>query len=93
MEELPPDSPRRVKADFPAEAGSVLGLLQNYPGPERDWVLRCIIHLSRGSADSLTSNLATANIDYRDVIYSAEYDRNDNRLYNFNNAFLDGDDA
>ena len=48
---------------------------------------RCILFLSKGDFDLFKKNLKRASVDWRDIIYDAEYDSNNNKLYNFNNTF------
>ena len=69
------------------KVGTVVELLSEYDGKEPIRVIRCIVHLSEGSDSLVLSNLETAYTDYRDIIYSAEYDRSDNQLYDFQQPF------
>ncbi|MGD1894488.1 MAG: hypothetical protein ACFB15_28320 [Cyclobacteriaceae bacterium] len=50
-------------------------------------VPRCILFLSKGDFDSFKDNLKSAETDWRDVIYWAEYDSKDNQIYDFNKPF------
>lgn len=84
---LPADVAAKIASDFPNESqASVLALLDEYEGPERVRVIRCAIHLAKGSTDRLFDLLGSAGTDYRDVIYWAEYN-GDQRILDFNHPF------
>ncbi len=51
---------------------------------ERDRVIRCILILSDGDYDSVKEKIKTANSDYRNIIWYAEYDNRNVRKFNFN---------
>ncbi len=88
---LAPDIAARVDGDFRVdernEAKQVLARLHGECERESDRVLRCVVFLSEGSLQRLAHNAEQARQDYRDVIYWAEYDLNDNRLRDFNQPF------
>ena len=85
---LAKDIRNRIKRDFNAdEQHSVESLLLQYAGKEPDRVIRCIIHLSNGSYHKLKHNYKTANDDYRDIIFFAEYDEEDRRINDFTQPF------
>ena len=85
---LPRDILYRINRDFAADhAQTVIDLLSCYNGPERDRVLRCVLHLADGSLERLEASLKTAYMDYRDIIYFAEYDTHDQRLHDFTEPF------
>lgn len=87
-DQIPGDIVRMVRAKFSDPSVTrVLELLMLYEGRERDRVLRCILFLSAGDADRVEHNLRRALTDYRDVIYWAEYDRNDNKINDFSKPF------
>lgn len=48
---------------------------------------RCILFLSKGDFDAFKNNLKSAETDWRDIIYWAEYDTNENQIYDFNKTF------
>ncbi len=48
---------------------------------------RCILFLSKGDFEAFKENLKNAETDWRDVIYWAEYNSEDNQIYNFNKTF------
>ena len=85
---LPRDVLERVRATFVnAEVTAAVAALEEYSGPERGRVMRCIVHLSNGSLEVLQHHVRNALNDYRDVIYWAEYDRNDRRIHDFSAGF------
>ena len=88
---LPVDILLRVGRDFPDqdEAAKVREALEGLDCPEAARVARCVLHLSAGSVSTVSQNVATAMQDYRDIILFAEYDRDDQRLYDFSKPFGD----
>lgn len=85
---LPTDVVERVSVSFAKEdVARVLAALAQYSGPERGRVLRCIVQLSSGSLETLQHHVRNATSDYRDVIYWAEYDREDRRIRDFSKGF------
>lgn len=50
---------------------------------EEERVVRCILELSDSDYDSVAAWVKSANTDYRDVIWSAEYDNRNHRRFNF----------
>lgn len=85
---LPPDIVRRIRADFAEpDIAAVIQALQSYTGPEPDRVRRCILHLAARALDKVTHFASAANGDYRDVLFWAEYDRDDRRVRDFSRAF------
>lgn len=85
---LPEDIAEKLQADFPNESlGALQSLLREYQGKELPRVLRCIVHLSQGDTQRLLHYIAAANEDCRDLIYWAEYDKNDQRTHDFNQPF------
>ena len=85
---LPADVVRKIASDFPNEPlGIILALLDDYGGPERLRVIRCVIYLAEGNADKLLEFIGSARTDYRDVIYWAEYDGSDRKIRDFGQPF------
>lgn len=85
---LPDDVVRKIASDFPDEPlATILALLDDYGGPERLRVIRCVIHLAEGNANKLLDFIGSASADYRDVIYSAEYDGRDQRIRDYSQPF------
>lgn len=85
---FPADIVKRLEGAFPNEQLATLqSQLDEYRGNEQLRVVRCIIHLAEGDTERLLHFIGAAKTDYRDVIYWAEYDRNDQRLRDFNQPF------
>ncbi len=81
--ELAPDIVEQARLDFPPEkVGEVLEHLAAAANSER--IQRCIVFAARGHSWRFEFLCKLAKEDFRDVIMNAEYDRHDNRLYDFN---------
>ena len=63
-----------------AEQASVIALLGAYSGPESGRVTWDILELSEGSIEKVRRYVEAARIDYRDILYWAEYFDNDPML-------------
>jgi hypothetical protein len=85
----------RIEKDYGASAQSVAEQLEHFiesfrkiynhhPGNR---LLRCVVHLAEGKMENMQHYLKAALADWRDVIYWAEYDRNDKRIHDFNLLF------
>ena len=71
----------RIAREFPAaEQALVIELLSNYSGPENGRVTWDILALSKGSLENISRLAKAAQIDYRDILYWAEYYENDPML-------------
>jgi hypothetical protein len=71
----------RVSREFQdSDRDAVVQLLETYVGPESDRVRWNILHLSKGSVDKVRDYLKAAQTDYRDVLYWAEYYKDDPML-------------
>ena len=90
---LPPDIEWRIEIDFgPDGINPVRALFIETAEAithERARVMRCVLHLAQGDEGRLLEYLQVAVIDYRDVIYWAEYDRDDRQIADFNRPFGD----
>jgi hypothetical protein len=72
---------QRIAKDFPAaEQALVIELLSGYSGPESGRVTWDILELSKGSLENVRRFTKAAQIDYRDILYWAEYYENDPML-------------
>ena len=72
---------QRIAKDFPAaEQAAVIELLNAYSGPESGRVTWDILELSKGSLENVRYFTKAAQIDYRDILYWAEYYENDPML-------------
>lgn len=64
----------RITQEFSAtEQALVIDLLGSYSGPEPGRVTWDILQLSQGSLENVRRYVQTAQTDYRDVLYWAEY--------------------
>ena len=71
----------QIAKEFPAtEQTSVTELLSSYSGPESGRVTWDILKLSNGSLENVPRFVQAAQVDYRDVLYWAEYYENDPML-------------
>jgi hypothetical protein len=89
---LPSDIIAKVERDFAegevAPAIELIGKLSAEDnGTFTDRVLRCLVHMSKGSFSGLTRAVALARKDWRDVIYFSEYDSNDVRVRDLSEPF------
>ncbi len=57
------------------------------PDDPEQRVVRCIIVLGKDSLAKLEEATKIAKLDFRDVIYWAEYDKTGKRIANYNNPF------
>ena len=75
--------------DYPAALISAVSRsLAKYNGSERNRVVRCIIHLSGGDPERISYFVGIAARDYRDLIYWAEYDKEDQKVHDFGKPFV-----
>ena len=85
---LPQDIKNRIRRDFNSdEINSVESLLSEYDGREAERVIRCLLYLSNGSYEKLKLDVESAKLDYRDIIYFAEYDQADRQINDFSKPF------
>jgi hypothetical protein len=71
----------RIAKEFSAtEQASVFELLSGYSGPESGRVTWDILELSKGGLEQVRYYVETAQKDYRDILYWAEYYDNDPML-------------
>jgi hypothetical protein len=68
----------RIRREFHGEdQNCVLELLASYSGPESDRVRWDILELSEGKLEKIGEYVKAAQTDYRDILYWAEYYKND----------------
>jgi hypothetical protein len=68
----------RVSREFKdSDRETVVELLESYAGPETDRVRWDILELSKGGVDNVRQYMQAAQTDYRDVLYWAEYYKDD----------------
>jgi len=68
----------RIDREFEGpDQNGVLELLASYSGPESDRVRWDILELSEGELGKIGEYLKAAQTDYREILYWAEYYKND----------------
>jgi hypothetical protein len=85
-----PDIATRIKQDFPAlDVQPVTELLIEFQESTQsgDRILRCLLYVARGRFNYLADAIALARHDFRDLIVSAEYDLDMQRIRDFNQPF------
>lgn len=90
MEKLPDDIRKKVENDYKdnVNKNEILELLSTvYSKVRSKRVVRCVIYLSNGNYEDLTHFVKDALVDWREVIYWAEYDQNGVRVNDFNKEF------
>jgi len=71
----------RVSREFQdSDRDAAVRLLESYVGPESDRVKWDILQLSKGSVAKVREYIQAAQTDYRDVLYWAEYYKDDPML-------------
>ena len=71
----------RVSREFQdSDRDAVVHLLESYVGPETDRVRWDILELSKGNVEKIREYIQAAQTDYRDVLYWAEYYKDDPML-------------
>jgi len=71
----------RVNREFQdSDRDAVIQLLESYVGPESDRVRWDILELSKDNVDKVREYIQAAQTDYRDVLYWAEYYKDDPML-------------
>ena len=93
---LKEDILRKIHSDFGENANNAINVLnkavEEITYHETDRVLRCIIFLAKGSIDELHKHIEVAELDARDVMFQAEYEKifgesDFKRLRDFNKTF------
>lgn len=83
------DIEKKISELFGAQSDKAKGILQKLDDPagSQSRIIRCVLVLSGGEINKLEEATNCAVLDYRDVIHGAEYDRDGNRIANYNNPF------
>jgi hypothetical protein len=87
---LPTDITAKLNADFSDsdDRKLVQSILEDLEGNENHRIMRCILYLANGDLKTFGIYSDLAQVDYRDVIMNAEYERPSNkRLRDFNKPF------
>ena len=85
LENYPRDIVDRVLEEYPADAIGQVHLWFEDLGSDR--LVRCALFLAEGSLRGLEEAVSLGKTDYRDLIFSAEYDCGDKQLRDFNQPF------
>ncbi len=92
---LPEDIIVKVRRDFSEdEEIAILQMLSEYQQQQPDHsarILRCIVFIAHGSFDKFAEAVKLAQLDWRDLIVSAEYDGwsgEEHHVRNFNSPFV-----
>ena len=68
----------RIRQEFQeSDQDGIIELLASYSGPESDRVRWDILELSKGELEKIGQFVKAAQSDYRDILYWAEYYKND----------------
>jgi hypothetical protein len=68
----------RIRQEFEGpDQNGVIELLASYSGAESDRVRWDILELSKGKLEKIGEYVKAAQTDYRDILYWAEYYKND----------------
>ncbi|MGY5853955.1 MAG: hypothetical protein RTU92_10345 [Candidatus Thorarchaeota archaeon] len=91
-----PDIQIKIRSDFGQEKSDEIeakletfkvDFLVIYMEDPSSRIIRCILKLAEGDEEKLERYIKTALSDWRDVIYWAEYDREDKRIFDGNKRF------
>ena len=84
---LPKDIEKHISKSF-NDVQRVKSALSNLnDSSEKIRIIRCILSMSDSDYDAVSSWVEKANNDYRYIIWFAEYDERNIRMYDFNYAF------
>lgn len=83
------DIEKKISELFGTQSDKAKEVLKKLDDPtgSQSRIIRCVLVLSGGEINKLEEATNYAVIDYRDVIHGAEYDRDGNRIANYNNPF------
>ncbi|MGF1530616.1 MAG: hypothetical protein ACFCU4_04585 [Puniceicoccaceae bacterium] len=88
---MKPDIQKRLKDEFGDDFYSILKEINEWDAQTKslldDRLLRSAIFLSRGKIESFLAIKEASRRDYRDVLWQAEYDGEEERIRDFNRPF------
>ena len=91
-----PDIQIKIRSDFGPEKSDDIeakfekfkvDFLVIYKEEPSSSIIRCILRLAEGNEEKLERYIKTALSDWRDVIYWAEYDREENKVFDGSKRF------
>jgi hypothetical protein len=90
--QIPEDISAKIRQDFTAADAGVVeqrlsALWRDEPGLFGERILRCIVWASQGRLSGLEHYITMARTDYRDLIVTAEYDRDWEQIRDLNRPF------
>lgn len=94
--QIPEDISAKIRRDFTATDAAVVeqrlsALWRDEPSLFGERILRCIVLASQGRLSGLEHSITMARTDYRDLIVTAEYDRDWKQIRDLNRSFGNGD--
>jgi hypothetical protein len=93
---LPADIRKRIHTDFEPERANIIEsdleefeirFVEVYKDKPSPRIFRCLLYLASGDEISLARYSEVALSDWRDIILWAEYDKDQNRVFNGNRRF------
>ena len=88
---LKSDISKQISSCFKSYSQEALALFEEFVASNRevtdDRLLRCIVYLSKGDINILCEVIDLAEKDFRDLIWSAEYDCDEKGLRDFSAPF------
>ena len=93
---IPDDIQLRIEADFGSVNTQLVRsdlekfieiFIGRYGSDPSNRVVRCIVHLAKGKREAFAHYVQSALEDWRDIAYWAEYDKNDQRIHDFELPF------
>lgn len=84
---------RKIEIDFKDNLQAVIEQIEildaEANGLLSDRLLRAMVFVANGNIERLKQIIKLARIDYRDVLWQAEYDANEKQIHDFNKSFDD----
>lgn len=84
---------RKIEIDFKDNLQAVIEQIEildtDGKGLINDRLLRAMVFVANGDIERLKQIVTLARTDYRDVLWQAEYDAGEKRVYDFNKSFYE----
>ena len=82
---------QKIEQDFAGDYPFALDMIDDFVSctskPVSDRLLRAVVFMANGKIEKLDHAIELANIDFRDVLWQAEYDCGETQLYDFHRSF------